>query len=200
MQAAGRFIIADDWQYVRQSYQNRSKLRTPQGWQWITVPLRRGQHGLSHAFTRIAAEPGWRRRHWRSFLCNYGRTPFFGHYADQVRALLFESGASLSDLTYASIRFVHVSFGMHSVLERVSDTGADSTEILGGSSPFCILSSREQARLSCARGQWVLLFNHAPYRQPFTGFEAGMSALDLLFGYGPEASAMLKDMVTIKRL
>ncbi len=103
-------------------------------------------------------------------------------------------------MTYASIRFVHASFGMHSVLERVSDTGADSTEILGGAAPFCILSSREQAGLRRAPGQWVLRFDHATYRQPFAGFEAGMSALDLLFGYGPEAPVMLKDMVTIKRL
>lgn len=200
MQAADRFIVMDTWQYVRQSYQNRSRLRTPDGWQWITVPLRRRQHGLSHARTLIAPEPGWRRRHWRSLLYNYGRSPFFDHFAERVRALLFAPGTSLTDLTYASIRFIHASFGMDSAVERSSDAAADSAEILDSISPRCLLSTREQARRMRACDPLVLIFDHGSYRQPHAGFEAGMSALDLLFGYGPEAPSMLKDMVTISRL
>ena len=200
MQAAGRFIVMDTWQYVRQSYQNRARLRTPGGWQWITVPLKRGQHGLSHARTLIAAEPGWRRRHWRSILCNYGRSPFFEHYAEGVRALLLAPRASLSDLTYDSIRFIHASFGMDSTLERSSDCAADSAEILGSIAPHCLLSTREQARRARQPDPLVLFFDHGCYRQPHAGFEEGMSALDLLFGYGPGAPRMLRDMVTIRRV
>ena len=200
MQAAGRFIVMDTWQYVRQSFQNRSKLRTPGGWQWITIPLRRRQYGRSHARTLIAPEPGWRRRHWRALRYNYGRSPFFDHYAEDLRALLFRPAASLSELTYASVCFIHASFGMDAALERSSEAAADSAEILSSIAPCCLLSTREQARHVRAPDPLVLLFDHGSYRQPHAGFEAGMSALDLLFGYGPDAPRMLREMVTVRRM
>ena len=39
------FVLADTFQYSRQSFQNRTKVRNPQGWQWVSIPLKGGQHG-----------------------------------------------------------------------------------------------------------------------------------------------------------
>lgn len=36
---ADRFVFMDDVQYLRQDWNNRNKIRTPGGWQWLTVPV-----------------------------------------------------------------------------------------------------------------------------------------------------------------
>ncbi len=196
MQAASRFIVADTRQYVRQSYQNRARIRTPRGWQWITVPVQRGQHGLPHSGIRIRPVPGWQLRHWKAFTYNYGTAPFFDHYREAVRPIFWQSWRSLADLTFATVRLVHEMYGLGSTLVRASSLTNDSAEILRDLGPRWLLSTLEDARF--APCECLLHFDHLRYRQGHDGFEEGMTALDLLFGYGPEAPGMLRRMVTIE--
>lgn len=34
------FILYDDMQYTRRDWRNRNQIKTPQGLQWLTVPVR----------------------------------------------------------------------------------------------------------------------------------------------------------------
>ena len=87
MDRVERFVLADTFQYSRQSFQNRAKLRTPQGWQWISVPLRGGQHGRPVCDVAIEGVPYCMGKHWRAFTFNYHATPFFAYYEDAFRPL-----------------------------------------------------------------------------------------------------------------
>jgi hypothetical protein len=33
------FVLQDDLQYVKQEWQNRNRIRTPEGWQWLSIPV-----------------------------------------------------------------------------------------------------------------------------------------------------------------
>ena len=33
------FIVYDDMQYTRRDWRNRNKIKTPQGLQWLTIPV-----------------------------------------------------------------------------------------------------------------------------------------------------------------
>ena len=45
MHYATHFVLADTMQYSRQSFQNRTRVRTREGSSWVSVPLKGGQHG-----------------------------------------------------------------------------------------------------------------------------------------------------------
>jgi hypothetical protein len=51
-----------------------------------------------------------------------------------------------------------------------------------------------------ASAQHVLRFDEPTYHQNFSGFEAGMSAVDLLFNYGPEARSHLAERSHVEPL
>ena len=37
--AVDEFILYDDMQYTRRDWRNRNQIKTPQGVQWLTVPV-----------------------------------------------------------------------------------------------------------------------------------------------------------------
>jgi hypothetical protein len=39
MARADRFVLLDTVQYKKNEWQNRNRIRTARGWQWLTVPV-----------------------------------------------------------------------------------------------------------------------------------------------------------------
>ncbi|MDE2731883.1 MAG: WbqC family protein [Bacteroidota bacterium] len=192
MQVADYFVLADTFQYSRQSYQNRTRIRNAQSWQWVSVPLKGGQHGRPQCTTRVRQESGWRTRHWKAFLFNYGATPFFDYFAPQLQVLFESEWHTLSRLTCRTAQLTHrwLEFSGSMLL---------ASELPG--QPACVrdvldcLPTGTQVR---AQGvpepgaRLELAYEHPQYRQAFTGFHAHMCALDLLFNYGPDSARILR--------
>lgn len=70
------FVLLDNVQYKKNEWQNRNRIRTSQGWQWITVPV------LYHYPEKIDAvkinnTTDWRRKHLNALVYNYSKAPFF---------------------------------------------------------------------------------------------------------------------------
>jgi WbqC-like protein family len=72
------FILYDDLPYSKDTWRNRNRIRTAQGWCWLTVPVINA--GLTQKTIRevkISEERFWRRAHWRSIKTHYARSPHF---------------------------------------------------------------------------------------------------------------------------
>jgi hypothetical protein len=197
VQAAERFILADTFQYSRQLFQNRSKLRTPQGWQWISIPLINGQHGASIQQVQIEWREPWARKHWRSFVYNYSTAPYFDYYAHHFEPLFEQRWNNLGELTCASVEVLHRLLNMESNMIRASslpEAPSSWQEVLAavGSHEISLPRETTQPDGPPLPGQDVFNYAEPPYRQNFDGFVPGMSAVDLLFNYGPEASLVLR--------
>lgn len=194
MDRVDRFVLADTFQYSRQSYQNRARLRTPQGWQWISVPLRGGQHGRPVCDVSIEGDPYWMGKHWRAFIFHYHSTPFFAFYEDALRPLFDVRWRCLADLTCATVEVLHRLLGLRAALVRASalpGAPADLPAVLAAVGDDGLVVPAEAAAHDAAAARCVFDYDDPVYRQNFAGFEAGMSALDVLFNYGPEARAVL---------
>lgn len=198
VERADRFVLADTLQYSRQSFHNRCRLRTPQGWQWISVPLRGGQHGRPIADTAIEGDPYWMRKHWRSFVHNYGTAPFFPFYEEAIRELLHRPWHRLGDLTSATVELLASLIGVETHLVRASGLdGAPATlpavrEVAGADD---VIAFEEVAAHDAAEMPLVGAFRFREQErwQNFAGFEPHCSALDLLFNYGAEARRLLRE-------
>lgn len=204
IQHADRFVLADTFQYSRQSFQNRSKLRNPQGWQWITVPLAAHQHGRPVRQVEINRDDPWCGKHWRAFQYNYRSTPYFEYFEAEVEPFFERAWTRLGVLTCASVERLHALMGLTTPLVRASELdGAPDTlaGILAAVGEDAVVSPPDAAPHDATVTDVVQVFHYdaPPYHQNFDGFEPGMSAADLLFNYGPEASSILAQGVRVMR-
>jgi hypothetical protein len=203
MMAADRFVLADTFQYSRQSFQNRTRVRNPQGWQWVSVPLKGGQHGKPACDVAIRQVPGWRRSHWRAFTYNYRRSPFFAYYEPQFAPLFERRWTRLADLTCATVLLLHRLLELPTTVLRASDMEGrpgDLRDVLRVSGTAPLLVPGESAAYDAAQVDdlRVLRYEHPRYHQVFEGFEQGMTAFDVLFNYGPEARTIIQEGLRIE--
>ena len=64
--AVDEFILYDDMQYTRRDWRNRNKIKTPNGVQWLTVPVK--VKGNYHQIIRETEIDGvnWSEKHWKT--------------------------------------------------------------------------------------------------------------------------------------
>ena len=172
MDSVERFYMDITRQYSRQSFQNRAKIRTPDGAQWISVPLMGHQFGSSIGETRIDYSTTWQQKHKKALQFNYGSTPFFEHYRDELFELIDRKYENLGALTVASTRLVHRYLRIAGSLELGGTDGHASDD-----------TSRSD-------DSWP--YEPPAYLQNFDGFVPGLSILDILFNHGPESTRIVR--------
>ena len=67
------FIFYDEVQYTKNDWRNRNRIVTPNGPQWLTVPVF-GSTGKS--IREVEIVPGrWGEKHYQALRTNYGKAP-----------------------------------------------------------------------------------------------------------------------------
>ncbi|MEM8600246.1 MAG: WbqC family protein [Bacteroidota bacterium] len=208
---AERFVVADTFAYSRQSYQNRTRIRTSAGTgrdaMWLTVPVRKGQPGRPIRSVPLADPTGaWRRAHLRTLAACYNNAPYFAHYAPQLEHLFDavfadnEVPPTLGTLTVAAMRWAHRVLASDAELVVASEQPRKPATLAevwrdAGVEPILTLpdaAAVEQAQLPDV-AQTVATFEEAARRQVFEGFVPGCGLLDLVFNYGPAARLVVRE-------
>lgn len=201
------FVLADNVQFTKHGYTNRNRIRTADGWQWMTVPVRtRGRSGQTIASVEIENDQPWARKHAQALEWNYSQTPFFESQMAVVAPLLASPPARLAALNLrllrhllselridTEIRFSSQMDLRHERSQRLADMAksCDCDVYLageGGSRDYLDEGLLEAAGVEVRYTE----FKHPQYPQAFPGFEAGMCGLDLLFNCGPRGAEILK--------
>ncbi len=78
------FIILDDVQYVRRSFQNRNMIKTNSGAKWLTVPIQYSPQKTPINKILIDNEQEWQKKHYKLIYDNYKSSPYF----DEVSTLI----------------------------------------------------------------------------------------------------------------
>jgi hypothetical protein len=75
--AVDEFILYDDMQYTRRDWRNRNQIKTPQGVQWMTIPVKvKGKYLQTIRETEIDGRE-WAAQHWKTLVQNYQKAPHF---------------------------------------------------------------------------------------------------------------------------
>ncbi|RJP21628.1 MAG: hypothetical protein C4527_23335 [Candidatus Omnitrophota bacterium] len=72
------FIVLDDVQFLRRGWHHRDRIKTANGAQWLTVPVKK--KGRLHQLIReveIDLDSHWRNTHLKTIQVNYHRAPDF---------------------------------------------------------------------------------------------------------------------------
>jgi hypothetical protein len=193
------FIIYDDVQFEHGGYQNRNRIRTAQGWRWLTVPINHN-HPQMIKDVRISGNE-WSKEHLRIIEHNYVKTPFFNDYFPLLEEALNFNHELLIGLNLHLIQLFSESLKIKVTMMRSSEfpyhgqekneklismcrfMGADTYLAGSGGKSYVNEKLFREANINIL---WHN-YNHPCYNQKFEGFQSNMSIIDLLFNKGPKA-------------
>ncbi len=197
MRAVDLFVIADTFQYSRQSFQNRAQIRTPAGRIWLTIPLLGGQHGRRILDVQVAdASDAWQRKHWRSLEFNYRSAPYFEFFEKELSDVLHSEETALKEYTVSSTLCIRDMLELRTKVVLASELLGDPATVkeivnrVKGHELFTLGDTFELDRQSAPLVS-IVAPHIGPYRQNFEGFEPGLSALDAILNIGPFATVKL---------
>jgi len=198
------FVLLDTVQFKKNEWQNRNRIRTAQGWQYLTVPV---LHGFPQRLdqVRINNQADWRRKHQTSLETHYRKAPHYDQFVPAFRDLYCRAWERLAPLNIEVIRVLTEAFGITTKLVEASrftarddQTGrlVDLCKALGadrylagdGGHAYMNLAEFEAAGITVEFQE----FAHPEYAQVYAPFIIGMSAIDLLFNCGREGIALLR--------
>lgn len=206
------FVLLDNVQFEKQSWQQRNRIKTPAGLQWLTVPVQfRGRFGQLINQVEIRDIEFW-RNHLRAIELNYRRAPFFDDYfedlSSQVTASVRRStNALVADLDIRLIEWFMNLLGIQTRLLRSShlrqfgkrtELLANICGVLGAQQYVSPLGSAayllHEMDVLLDRGIEVIFqhYEHPQYRQLFPPFCPYASILDLIFNEGERALEILR--------
>jgi hypothetical protein len=85
------FVFLDTVQYEKNGFTNRNRVRTTQGWCWLTVPV--VDEGLSEKQVKdvqISNTEKWSEKHWKTLKQNYSKSPLFKDIASLFEETYFQ--------------------------------------------------------------------------------------------------------------
>jgi hypothetical protein len=201
------YVIFDGVQYVKGHWHNRNRIKAANGVQWLTIPvITKGRYEQS--IDQVEIEKPWADKHWRALELAYKRAPYFEQLAPTVRSW-YERAEKEPRLTEVNAIFLHGIAELLGLKTRiVRDTaypvqGVKTERLLGIARAAAAdrYLSGPSARgyfdesMFTAAGitpEWMSYEGYPEYNQLHGGFEHAVTALDLLFNVGPEASRYLR--------
>ncbi len=205
--AVDEFILFDDMQYTRRDWRNRNQIKTPQGIQWLTVPVSvKGKYHQTIRETKIDGTD-WAEAHWRTLQQNYRRAPHFAEIAQWLEPLyLQESYTHLSQLNRSLIeaicRYLSIKTKISNSWDYTFEDGkterlVDLCVKAGGGEYISGPAARDyiDEGLFSASGVKLSWFDYAGYTeypQMWGEFAHGVTMLDLLFNCGRDAPRYMR--------
>jgi hypothetical protein len=206
-------VVLDSVQLEKNSFTNRNKVRTAQGWCWLTVPVKTAGKfgGLVIREVEIDNNQPWARKHWATLCLNYSKAPFFGVHADFFENVYSQTWSRLQDLAWIITKYLLDAFQISTTCIFSSQMGVSghkdelvlnvcratkATDYLSG--PL----GKNYLREDRFKEEGIQIsyhnFDHPVYKQMYSGFEPNMAALDLLFNAGPKSREIM--MATRERV
>ena len=137
IQKSDTFVFYDCVQYDKHGWRNRNKIKTPQGEQWLTVPV--NTHGCVTEGRAIRDVPiswdtRWNEKHARSISQSYSKARFYREYLPLLEQIYGRHDEKLTDFTCASTELIARHLGItHTQFIRSSElpaTGAKTDRII----------------------------------------------------------------------
>lgn len=200
------FVVLDTVQFRKNYFQNRNKIRTKTGWQWLTVPIKK--HPLKTLIKEIEISKtiNWQEDYLALLEENYRKTKYFLDYFPKIKKIILEKDKFLTELNLKLINLILELFDLK--IQQIKASELNLSKNLKGSRLILEICKKLKAKTYLAgisgkdylrlaefksEGMKVIFhqFDQPIYRQVFEPFIPGMSSIDLLFNYGPKVKNIL---------
>jgi hypothetical protein len=201
------FVLLDDAAYSRNYFINRNKIRTREGWAWLTVPvLSTGRSGQPISDVEVGGGRHWQAKHWKSLAWSYGAAPHFAEHEEFFGGFYARDHARLIEVLLEPLEYLIRALGIRTRIFRSSELGVEGRKEgrllgicrrLGADSYLSGPSGRDYLDLSLWKDAGIGVFfqdyRHPVYPQVQGGFLPEMSVVDLLFNCGEESLRILSE-------
>ncbi len=199
------FLFYDEVQYTKNDWRNRNRIKTPQGTQWLTIPVGDAIHRRIDAVA--IREAGCGDAHWRRLAANYARAAHFRAVAAWLEPL------------YRDRPWTHLSTVNRRLVAAICEF-LDIRTTLGDTTDHAATGDRNDRLLSICRAagadvyvsgpaarsyldvdafaaagiavEWMDYRGYPEYRQLWGPFVHEVSIVDLLFNCGIDARHAMK--------
>jgi len=198
------FVLLDNVQFKKNEWQNRNRIKTAQGCQWITVPvLYRLPEKINEV--RINNKVNWSRKHLQALITNYSKSTYFDNYKNFFEDIFSYSWDRLVDVNIEIIKFLICALELKTKLVMASDLKLrkepterliDICKTLNGNKYLAGNDGNKYMNLELFDKEGIEVifqdFKHPVYNQLFGDFEPYLSAIDLLFNCGDNSLEILR--------
>ena len=200
------FILYDEMQYTKNDWRNRNRIKTNQGVQWLTIPVKQESLLQTIRETKTASD-AWGSKHAKTLTLAYGRSRHFPDFWPVLKPLYLDKCEHLlSRINFEFISVVNQILGIGTRLtwssdyrligdrsERLADLckQVGANEYITGPSALNYMKPEVFPRSSIA----VKVADYAgypEYTQLYPPFEHQVSVLDLIFNEGLDARKYMK--------
>jgi WbqC-like protein family len=203
------FILYDNMQFTRRDWRNRNQIKTPQGVQWLTVPVQvKGKYDQKIMDTEIDGQE-WASLHWKALAQNYSRSSNFEEISKLIEPLYLKNTYThISQLNRHFIETICQYLGIKTAITNawdyaIIDDGSASERLAslcvkaGGtdyiSGPLAKDYIDENVFINRdIKLTWFDYLGYPIYPQQWGEFTHGVTILDLLFNCGKETSSYMR--------
>ena len=192
------FVFLDDSQFQKNYLNNRNKIKTPQGWCWLTIPVEKC-NGLSTNIneTRTKDELNWKEKHLKTIEMNYKKSPYFREIFPELSEIINKKYGTLAEMNEAIIIYIAYRFGILPSIYKSSDFKLESKKeekvldiikLLNGDEYISGNGARDYQKEEDFTDKGIKLtytdYKPIKYNQQWGDFEENMSVLDFIFNEG----------------
>lgn len=196
------FVFLDDVKFTSNSVIHRNKIKTPDGWTWLTVPTK-GSSKKPINSVQIATTESWKKTHLKSITHLYSNAKYY-EKTEPIMELYDQEWEKLIELNAASINTVADILGIDTEILYASDLDitskkteriVDICKSLGADVYYSGEGARDYQDESVFKKAGIDLvyqsFQYPTYEQQFGEFIPNLSIIDMLANVGEIQSVEL---------
>ena len=194
-----QFILFDDMQYTRRDWRNRNKIKTPQGLNWLTIPVKvKGKYFQKINETLVDGH-NWKTNHLKQIEINYRKAEYFHEVYSLLEPLYLENKTEyLSEINKSFIIKINEYLGIETKIltsdqfdllkdknERLIKLCKEvNAEVYVTSPAAKVYLDESQFINENIIVEWFDYDGYLTYPQLWGQFEHFVSVIDLLFNCG----------------
>lgn len=204
------FVLYDDVQFERKSWQNRNSIKTHNGSTLLTVPVKAKFESLIND-VKIDNTQNWSKKHIKSIYSNYIKSRYFEKYFSELEKIYKDEFLTLIELNTKIIKFINAELNINNKIlfsSEFNTKGTSAEKIL----EICKILNADTYITGTSWASKHLIIEdfknnnieiefqnltHPIYNQCHKPFLSNMSTIDLLFNEGSKSSEILIKSKTI---
>ena len=207
--ASDVYVVFDHVQFIRKSWQQRNRIKTPNGVVCLTVPTKRGKRSIRICDVEISYDNGNPlEKHWKTIKLAYKKTPYFTKYESIFERIYSNRYTYIRDLNFEIIKEICGILGIKNEIIFSSELNLND-ENSGKSEKIIELCKKTGiTHLYDAKGAHDIIdvslfddegisitfqdFKHPVYNQLHNNFIPYLSVIDLLFNEGDDSLEIIR--------
>ena len=199
------FVLLDNVQFKKNEWQNRNKIKTAQGWQWLTVPV---MYKYPQLISEVTINNGvnWQHKQKQAILSNYKKAHCYEFLEPFFEDLFSSTWEFISQLNIEMVKKLIAMLGIETPLYVASELGgfpqdpderliaitkyfnADTYLAGAGGREYMDIEKYDKIGLKVIFQD----FTHPVYDQLFGEFEPFMSVIDLIFNHSDRSLMIIR--------